>query len=139
MDQKIIAQLISSAVSAMQNSYSPYSSFKVGAGLYSPSHGITKGCNVENAAYSVCNCAERTALFSAVSQGVKDFTAICVVGGKNGEITDYTPPCGVCRQALLEFANPETFQIILAKSLDDYKIFTLDQLVPEGFSPAKLK
>lgn len=136
MDVKL---MISEAIDAMSKSYSPYSNFKVGAALYSPTAGIIKGCNVENAAYSVANCAERTAIFKAVSDGVTDFTAICVVGGLNGVLTNYTPPCGVCRQALAEFSEGKDFKIIVAKSLDDYKMYTMEDILPDGFYPSHLQ
>ena len=114
-------------------SYAPYSNFKVGAALLSKDGQIFGGCNVENAAYGPSNCAERTAIFKAVSEGVRDFSAICIVGGPNGVVSDYCPPCGVCRQVMREFCNPD-FKIILAKSITDYKIFTLGELLPESFS-----
>lgn len=131
-----IKMMISCAIDAMQNAYSPYSNFKVGASLFSPTAGIIKGCNVENASYSVTNCAERTAIFKAVSDGVTDFTAICIVGGMNGVITDYTPPCGVCRQALAEFSVGKDFKIIVAKSITDYKVYNMQEILPDGFYPS---
>lgn len=132
-------ELIKEAIEAMQMSYSPYSNFRVGAALLTSDGKVFKGCNVENAAYSVANCAERTAIFKAVSEGYKDFQAICVVGGANGVLTDYTPPCGVCRQAMAEFVEGTDFKIIVAKSVDDYKEYSLDELLLEAFYPSKLK
>ena len=102
MNSKI---LITKAVEAMEKSYSPYSDFKVGAALLSKSGKVYTGCNIENASYSPTCCAERTAFFKAVSEGEKDFTAIAVVGGKNGEISSMCSPCGVCRQVMAEFAE----------------------------------
>ena len=91
-----------------------------------------------SAAYTPTNCAERTAFFKAVSEGVKEFQAICVVGGRDGVLTGYAAPCGVCRQVMMEFCDPETFQIILAVSKDKYDVFTLRELFPLGFGPADL-
>ena len=101
---------------------------------------IYTGCNIENAAYSPCNCAERTAFFKAVSEGEREFAAIAVVGGKRGErIRDYCPPCGVCRQVMMEFCDPETFRIVLPKSPDEWKSLTLGELLPLGFSGKNLE
>ena len=88
--------------------------------------------------YTPTNCAERTAFFKAVSEGVKDFRAICIVGGKDGVLTEYAPPCGVCRQVMMEFCDPETFQIILAVDRGHYDIYLLKELLPLGFGPANL-
>ena len=114
MDERTIKKMIQTATEQIRFSYAPYSNFKVGASLLSENGDIFTGCNIENAAYSPTNCAERTAFFKAVSQGVRDFQAICIVGGKSGNVTEYITPCGVCRQVMMEFCNPETFQIILA-------------------------
>ena len=130
MDEKL---LIENAVQAMKNSYSPYSSFKVGAALLSKSGKIYRGCNIENSSFSPTVCAERTAFFKAVSEGETQFEAIAVVGGKDGEISDFCPPCGVCRQVMSEFCEKD-FKIILAKSVEDFKVFTLAELLPESFS-----
>lgn len=138
LDEKMIEQLIDAAIEQLDYSYTPYSNFKVGAALLAEHGEIYKGCNIENAAYTPTNCAERTAFFKAVSEGVKDFKAICVVGGKNGELTEYAPPCGVCRQVMMEFCDPDKFQVILAVSREEYKIFTLGELLPLGFGPGNL-
>ena len=132
-------ELIQKAMEQLKYSYAPYSDFKVGAALLSADGRIFTGCNVENAAYTPSNCAERTAFFKAVSQGVREFKAIAVVGGKHGVIQDYCTPCGVCRQVMMEFCDPETFQIILAVSREKYDIFTLKELLPFGFGPDNLK
>ena len=87
----------------------------------------------------VTNCAERTAFFKAVSEGVRDFEAICIVGGKNQKATGYTAPCGVCRQVMMEFCNPKTFKIILAIDRENYRIYTLEDMLPQGFGPANLE
>lgn len=132
MDKKKIDEMVQVATQQLQFSYAPYSHFKVGAVLLTKSGKLYTGCNIENSAYTPTNCAERTAFFKAVSEGEREFQAICIVGGKNGQITNYTPPCGVCRQVMMEFCNPDTFQVILAR-LDEYKIFTLKELLPMGF------
>lgn len=138
METSLIHTLIETAFAQLPRSYTPYSHFKVGAALLSKDGRIFGGCNIENAAYTPTNCAERTAFFKAVSEGVQDFAAICIVGGMNGEVTSYTAPCGVCRQVMMEFCAPETFQIILAKNISDYQIYTLANLMPEGFGPCTL-
>ena len=138
LDETITEKLIVTAIEQLDYSYTPYSNFKVGAALLAENGNIYKGCNIENAAYTPTNCAERTAFFKAVSEGVKEFKAICVVGGKNGELTEYAPPCGVCRQVMMEFCNPDKFQIILAVSPEQYKIFTLREILPLGFGPGNL-
>ena len=134
MDKKDLFIL---AKEAMKNSYAPYSNYNVGAALLCKNGNKYKGCNIENASYSITNCAERTALFSAVANGEKEFVAICVVGGKNGEITDYAFPCGVCRQALAEFCDAD-FKVFVGKNEDDIKEFTLGELLPCSFDKSKL-
>lgn len=138
MEKRQIQELIQIAMEQTEYSYVPYSGFRVGAALLAKNGQVYKGCNIENAAYTPSNCAERTAIFKAVSEGVKDFSAICVVGGKDGIPTGYTPPCGVCRQVMMEFCDPETFQVILAVSTEDYKVFTLKELLPLGFGAGNL-
>ena len=133
------AQLIQEAIAAMQYSYTPYSHFRVGAALLTKSGKIYRGCNIENAAYTPTNCAERTAFFKAVSEGELEFEAICIVGGKDGKLEENTPPCGVCRQVMMEFCNPETFKIILATDETHYTEFILKELLPLGFGPGNLK
>ena len=113
MDKKTIEKLIDTALAQLDFSYAPYSGFNVGAALLAKNQAVYTGCNIENAAYTPTNCAERTAFFKAVSEGVRDFEAICIVGGKNQKATGYTAPCGVCRQVMMEFCNPKTFKIIL--------------------------
>ena len=132
-------QLIQEAITAMQYSYSPYSHFRVGAALLTKSGKIYHGCNIENAAYGPSNCAERTAFFKAVSEGELKFDAICIVGGKDGVLEEYAPPCGVCRQVMMEFCDPETFKIILATDEMHYTEFTLKELLPLGFGPGNLE
>lgn len=138
MDKKQIEEMIDLAIKQMDYSYVPYSHFHVGAALLAKNGACYTGCNIENAAYTPTNCAERTAFFKAVSEGVKEFEAICIVGGKEGVLTGYTAPCGVCRQVMMEFCDPETFQVILAVSKNKYDVFTLKELLPLGFGPADL-
>ena len=126
-------KLVNEAFNMLNFSYAPYSHFHVGAALLTADGHIFTGCNVENAAYGPSNCAERTAVFKAVSEGYKDFSAIAIVGGQNGKVTEFCSPCGVCRQVLAEFCNKD-FEIILADRPDNWKIFTLGQLLPESFS-----
>ncbi|WP_274954868.1 cytidine deaminase [Anaerostipes butyraticus] len=139
MEEAVIRKLIKTAVRQLSYSYAPYSHFKVGAALLAENGTIYTGCNIENAAYTPTNCAERTAFFKAVSEGVRTFKAICIAGGMNGELTDYTAPCGVCRQVMMEFCSPEEFEIILAKGEDDYKMYKLKDLMPLGFGPGNLR
>lgn len=138
MEQVMVKKLIDTAIEQLKFSYTPYSNFKVGAALLTKSGKIYTGCNIENASYTPTNCAERTAFFKAVSEGVRDFQAICIVGGKDGKLTEYTAPCGVCRQVMMEFCNPKTFQIILAVDKERYEIYTLEELMPLGFGPLNL-
>lgn len=139
MEKKLIQEMIRRAIRQMEFSYAPYSAFKVGAVLLTEAGNFYTGCNIENAAYTPTNCGERTAFFKAVSEGERKFRAICIVGGKEGNLTDYTAPCGVCRQVMMEFCDPETFQIILAVSEEKYQVFTLKELMPLGFGPDNLK
>lgn len=125
--------LIRKAIEMMDYSYAPYSNFHVGAALLAKDGTVYTGCNIENAAYGPSNCAERTAIFKAVSEGCRDFKAIAIVGGPEGKIEDYCPPCGVCRQVMSEFCKKD-FKIILAKSEDDYKYYSLEDLLPLSFS-----
>ncbi|MCI8380486.1 MAG: cytidine deaminase [Lachnospiraceae bacterium] len=138
MKKEMIEQLIDLAIKQLEFSYVPYSHFKVGAALLAKGGEIYTGCNIENAAYTPTNCAERTAFFKAVSEGVREFEAICVVGGKDGVLTDYASPCGVCRQVMMEFCDPDTFQIIMAVNKEKYKNYTLKEMLPMGFGPNNL-
>lgn len=134
LDEKL---LIQHAFEAQKMSYTPYSHFKVGAALLGTNGTIYSGCNIENAGFTPTNCAERTAFFKAISEGQHTFTAIAIVGNKDGVAIgegDYCAPCGVCRQVMAEFCDPKTFKIYLAKSLEDYKVYTLEELFPLGFT-----
>ena len=128
-------ELIKSAIDSLNFSYAPYSHFNVAAAVLASSGKIYTGVNVENASYPAGICAERNAIFHAVACGEKEITAIAIVGGLNGQITDYCPPCGVCRQVMREFCDPEHMTVIIAKSADEYKEMTLAELLPESFGP----
>lgn len=136
--RSVIRNLIREAFEAMDKAYAPYSHFHVGAALLTVDKKVYKGCNIENASYGLTTCAERTALNKAVSEGEREFAAIAIVGGKNGIVDDYCPPCGICRQALREFAAPKSFIVILARSEDDYILYSLDALLPLSFGPENL-
>lgn len=136
MDEKDLIEL---AYHARESAYAPYSGFRVGAALLAKSGKIYLGCNIENAAYGPSNCAERTAFFKAVSEGERTFDAIAIVGGKSEEREgQMCPPCGVCRQVMMEFCDPEQFEVILATSVEDYAIYRLKELMPFGFGPGNL-
>lgn len=130
-------ELLELAVEARKKSYSPYSGFRVGAALLGKSGKVYSGCNVENAAYTPTNCAERTAVFKAVSEGEKEFTAIAIVGGKGENPADFCAPCGICRQVLAEFCDSD-FRIILGTP-DNIRVYTLAELLPLSFGKADLK
>ncbi len=132
-------ELILKAIHARKFSYSPYSGYAVGACLLCSDGTVYEGCNIENAAFGPGNCAERTAIFKAVSEGKKSFEKIAIVGGKSdSDKLDMSYPCGVCRQVMQEFCNPEKFEVIVAASKDDYKCFRLKELLPFGFGPDNL-
>lgn len=133
-----IEELCMMAVDMRNRSYVPYSRFRVGAALLSKDGRIFTGCNVENAGYPVCTCAERTAFSKAVCEGAKEFTVIAISGGPEDGELQYCPPCGVCRQIMSEFCDGD-FRIILAKSADDFEVHTLDELMPMRFTPENLK
>lgn len=138
MDMK---KLVALAFEAKNRSYSPYSHFAVGAALLAKSGKIYLGCNIENAAYTPTNCAERTAFFKAVSEGEHEFEAIAIAASPTDgrPYDEYCAPCGVCRQVMMEFCDPDTFKVIISKSVEDYRTCTLKELLPFGFGPADLK
>lgn len=131
-------ELIRLALEAREMAYAPYSKYRVGAALLTKQDRVYKGCNIENAAYTPTNCAERTAFFKAVSEGERAFEAIAIVGGYQGAPTSYAYPCGVCRQVMREFCDPAEFRIITAISEEQYVERTLAELLPEGFGPENL-
>ena len=133
-------ELIQEAKKARGRSYSPYSGFRVGAALLTRSGKIYHGCNIENAAYSPSNCAERTAFFKAVYDDEREFEKIAVVGAlADGDLDVPCPPCGVCRQVMMEFCDPESFSIVLANGEDDPMEIPLKDLLPLGFGGANLE
>ena len=130
--------LIEQAIEARSHAYTPYSHFQVGAALLTKQGKVYKGCNMENAAYTPSNCAERTAIFKAVSEGEREFAAIAIVGSMEGESNTLpTGPCGVCRQVMAEFCSLD-MPVIIAKSPADYITMTLGELLPLSFGPANL-
>ena len=131
-------ELIDLAIEARNNAYTPYSDFKVGAALLSKEGKVYKGCNIENAAYTPTNCAERTAFFKAVSEGATDFEAIAIVGGYDKDGLKFCPPCGVCRQVMREFCESDKFRILLLDEDDEIKSYLLKDILPFGFGPKNL-
>jgi len=130
-------QLIETAVKAREMAYAPYSHYKVGAALLAKSGKIYTGCNVENASFTPTNCAERTAFFKAISEGDREFEMIAIVAGKDGEeLSKNCTPCGVCRQVMTEFCDKD-FKIILGTP-DDFKVLTLEEIMPYSFSATEL-
>ncbi len=132
-------EIIKMAIDVRNYSYSPYSGFKVGACLRDKEGNLFTGCNIENAAFSPTNCAERTAFFKAVSEGSREFECIAIAGGASEKIRDFCTPCGVCRQVMMEFCDPVTFKIILVKSENEYREMLLKDLLPEGFGALNIK
>ena len=127
-------KLVSQALQARKNAYVPYSNFKVGAAVLTEDEKVYTGCNIENASYGATNCAERTAIFKAVSEGHKTIKAIAIVGVQN----DYTYPCGICRQVIAEFATEDT-KIILGKNENEYLVKTLEEILPGAFTKKDLE
>lgn len=131
-------QLCSLAMEAMERSYAPYSGYRVGAALLTESGAVYTGCNIENASYTPTICAERTAIFKAVSEGERRFSVIAIAGGKNGIVSGGFPPCGVCRQVMAEFCSPD-FSVLMVTGEDTYTRYTLDELLPCGFGPTNMQ
>ena len=131
IDTKAYERLASLASSMMEKSYTPYSGYRVGAALLTKSGKIFLGCNIENSAFSPTVCAERVAIFKAISEGERDFTAIAVAGGKDGVIQGIFPPCGVCRQVMAEFCD-ENFEVVLCHK-DGFYVKKLSELIPLSF------
>ena len=130
-------ELMKAAAKAREYSYSPYSGFRVGAALLTKSGKVFTGCNVENAAYSPTNCAERTAVFKAVSEGEREFLAIAIVGGKGEELSEFCAPCGVCRQVLAEFVD-EDFRILLGTP-EQFSVYSMKEILPYSFGKNNLE
>ena len=136
-----VKELIDKAFDAQQKSYAPYSGFNVGAALLCDNGNVYTGCNIENAAFTPTNCAERTAFFKAISEGDNKFTSIAIVGNKAGIKQgegDFCAPCAVCRQVMAEFCNLDTFKVYIAKSRDEYLEYTLGELLPLAFTGKNL-
>ena len=131
-------ELMQLAEEARKFSYCPYSHFAVGAALLTTGGKVYTGCNVESSSYTPTNCAERTAVFKAISEGEKEFAVIAVIGAPEGEKGRFCAPCGVCRQVLREFCEPETFRVLLGTT-ESVKAYTLAELLPASFGPADLK
>ena len=127
-----VERLIEEAMKAREMAYAPYSEFRVGAALLDGDGTIYSGCNIENASYGACNCAERTAIFKAVSEGTGDFRAIAIVGGKDKAVTEFCPPCGICRQVMSEFCDADTFKVILFDGTET-RSYLLGDLLPHAF------
>ena len=141
MDKKQIEEMIDLAIKQLDYSYVPYSHFHVGAALLTKEGKVYQGCNIENAAYSPSVCAERTAFFKAVYEGERNFKAIAIMGGPEtvkGPDCDICAPCGICRQVMMEFCDPGTFEILLGTP-EKYEIYTLKEILPLGFGSANLK
>lgn len=138
IDGKVISGLCQKAIDMRSECYAPYSDFLVGSAVLLSDGTVYTGCNIENSAFGPSICAERTAIFKAVSEGHRDFAAIAIAGGKRDGELQYCAPCGVCRQVMREFCGA-SFKIFLAKSADDFKEFTLGELLPESFGPENLE
>ncbi|HOO78904.1 MAG TPA: cytidine deaminase [Lachnospiraceae bacterium] len=128
-------ELIECAMKARKMAYAPYSNYLVGAALYTKDGKVFTGCNIENASYGATCCAERTAVFKAVSEGSSQIAAIAIVGGSRDQELSYAFPCGVCRQVLREFGDPKEMTVIVAKTMTDFKRYTLEELLPDSFGP----
>lgn len=132
-------ELIDIALEARQMAYTPYSHHKVGAALLTKDGKVYRGCNIESASYTPSNCAERTAFFKAVSEGEREFEAIAIVGGfEDSPVLRLCAPCGVCRQVMMEFCDPKTFEIILCDEKDELHTYKLEELLPLGFGPVNM-
>lgn len=137
MDKEQKELLMNKAAKARENSYAPYSGFRVGAALLMEDGAIVTGCNVENASYGLCNCAERTAFFKALSEGKKDFLAIAITGGLQEE-SEGVFPCGACRQVMREFCDPDSFRILVRGKDGAIEEYRLEELLPHSFGPGNL-
>lgn len=129
-----VKELALTAINALNNAYSPYSGCRVGAALLAESGRVYTGCNIENASFTPTVCAERTAVFKAVSEGERKFSALAVVGEKNGKISGAFPPCGVCRQVLSEFCSSELPILLVTDEHGNYETHTLGELLPLAFT-----
>jgi len=133
-------ELIKCALDARNKSYAPYSNFSVGAAILAKNGDVYTGCNIENSSFGATNCAERTAIFKAVSEGVREFDTIAVCGGMTGDDIPkgYAYPCGICRQVMREFCNPQEFRVIFCKSENEYEVHLLKDILPFDFGPENI-
>ena len=143
VEKEVLEKLIDKAFEMKEKAYCPYSKYHVGAGLLAKSGKIYGGMNIENSSYGASNCAERTAVFKAVSEGEKEFVAIAICGGlegvkPKGDETDYAFPCGICRQVLREFNNPKEFKLYICSTKEKYSVHTLEEILPHSFGPEHL-
>ena len=138
MDSQTAGRLVALALEMVPRAYAPYSRFQVGAAVLAESGKMYGGANVENASYPAGICAERNAIARAVASGERRLAAVAVCGGMDGEVTDYCSPCGICRQVMREFCDPEEFRVVVARSQADFKTYSLAQLLPESFGPEAL-
>lgn len=134
IDNDVLKSMIDESIKVRECAYSPYSKFKVGASVLFENNKIYSGCNIENASFGATNCAERTAIFKAVSEGMKFVKAVCVVGS----FEEFTYPCGICRQVIIEFAENENIPIIVAKNRESFEVHKLKDINPFGFSKKDL-
>ena len=130
-------ELLQKAITARKNAYAPYSGYRVGAAIETQDGSIYTGCNIENASYGATNCAERTAVFKAVSEGHRKIRRIAIAGG-SGDKLNYAHPCGICRQVLREFSDPADMIVIVGTSEEDYRTYKLEELLPDSFGPEAL-
>ena len=139
MNESVRKELVAQALGAVARAYAPYSHFQVGAAVLAASGRIYTGANVENASYGATICAERAAILGAVNAGERRMLALAVCGGRDGVVTDFCPPCGICRQVMREFCEPGAFEVLVVRSAEAVRRFTLDELLPESFGPAALR
>ena len=138
MDKETIERLVAHALEMVPRAYAPYSRFQVGAAVLAASGKIYGGANVENASYPAGICAERSAIAQAISAGERELAAIAICGGKGGAVADFCAPCGICRQTMREFCDPEAFRVVGARSAADCKVYALAELLPDSFGPEAL-
>ena len=138
MDSQTAGRLVALALEMVPRAYAPYSRFQVGAAVLAESGKMYGGANVENASYPAGICAELNEISLAVASGERRLAAIAVCGGKDGAVTGYGSPCGICRQVMREFCDPEEFRVVVARSRADFKTYSLSELLPESFGPEAL-
>ncbi len=134
-----VRELAEAALAMVGRAYAPYSRFHVGAAVLAESGKVYCGANVENASYGAAVCAERVAVFKAVAAGERSLSALAVCGGRDGVVADYCPPCGICRQVMSEFCDTADFRVIVVRTADDFREFTLHDLLPESFGHGSME